>query len=355
MKSRVHHQYSRFMGRVAVAFLLFSIVVIISIASSTEGRTVTVGDTGDADFTTIQNAIDNVTDGDEIIVQKGLFFQNIVINKEIVIQGHLQPAIITLNEKPSIEIESNNVTINNIHLLLGTIGIYIRDCTNITITNTSFTHLNIGIDAKLTDGLSIINNTFIGIGIINNSLLDYYSNLSSQKPYSGYYYNFTIETGRAIRIYNSINISINLNMIDSCTMGLSVHSTWNLVVTDNIIMHCKYGMSLTVIDANISNNYIDNCVYGFEDSLGSTYGENATLQRNKLTNNTFSNNTIAMVKLPNIYIEYDNVFINNEIDVFDDDRSNPEPTGSSDVSVPIFFIALFISSIIVHLRRYNKN
>ena len=52
------------------------------------GRTITVDDDGGADFTTIQDAIDNATDGDTIRVFRGGYDGPIIVNKSVSLIGN---------------------------------------------------------------------------------------------------------------------------------------------------------------------------------------------------------------------------------------------------------------------------
>ena len=72
--------------------ILFSILLIagawafISSFDTVEGRVVTVGRTG-ANYTKINDALYFAQDGDTILIQEGSYFENIVINRSITIQG----------------------------------------------------------------------------------------------------------------------------------------------------------------------------------------------------------------------------------------------------------------------------
>jgi pectin methylesterase-like acyl-CoA thioesterase len=44
-------------------------------------------DGGEADFTTIQDAIDTANEGDTIYVEKGIYCENIIINKSLILIG----------------------------------------------------------------------------------------------------------------------------------------------------------------------------------------------------------------------------------------------------------------------------
>ena len=62
-------------------------VMIIDVAPITGAATITVDDSGGADFPSIQKAIDAANPGDSVFVYNGLYFENITINKTIDLDG----------------------------------------------------------------------------------------------------------------------------------------------------------------------------------------------------------------------------------------------------------------------------
>ena len=66
--------------------LLFSLITISQIDTATAQNTIYVKNEG-ADFTSIQNAINNATEGDTIYVYSGTYYENITINKTITLIG----------------------------------------------------------------------------------------------------------------------------------------------------------------------------------------------------------------------------------------------------------------------------
>jgi len=70
--------------------ILFTSSGIIPIAISdtlSSGKTIYVDDDGGADYTRIQDAIDNATEGDTVYVFNGTYYENIVVNKTINLIG----------------------------------------------------------------------------------------------------------------------------------------------------------------------------------------------------------------------------------------------------------------------------
>ncbi len=60
---------------------------LVKISSGAGTRTITVDDSGGADYTKIQDAIDNASDGDTILVYSGIYSENVVVNKQLILRG----------------------------------------------------------------------------------------------------------------------------------------------------------------------------------------------------------------------------------------------------------------------------
>ncbi len=144
------------------------------------------------DFTTIQQGIDEASDGDDIEIEPGTYEENLTLKSNIVLHG-LETArtiIDAPNSSPAISLNNNtNVTIQNLTFTSSTIGIQITNSTsNITITNNVFvlgtnTTPN-GTAIDVTDNISdvsILFNTFYGnsIAVDRNSDLSIENNIFS--------------------------------------------------------------------------------------------------------------------------------------------------------------------------------
>jgi len=107
----------RILGLVITTILVLSVVSIITIdkAEGSDGTTFYVGGSGPGNYTAIQSAIDDASDGDTVFVYSGTYYENLIVDKEIlligqdknstIIDGNMQSDAITLIE--------NNVTVKN--------------------------------------------------------------------------------------------------------------------------------------------------------------------------------------------------------------------------------------------------
>jgi len=77
--------------RLTFAMLLTAFVLLLVLAAGTretEGKTITVDDSGGADYEKIQDAIDASEDGDTVKVYEGQYEENVVVDKKIDLIGN---------------------------------------------------------------------------------------------------------------------------------------------------------------------------------------------------------------------------------------------------------------------------
>jgi len=89
--------YSRKSIYIVVILILLSYFIyppFSVLKNSAEAATIYVDDTGGANFTSIQAAIDAASDGDTIFVYEGIYHENIVITKNITLKGDSKKAVV---------------------------------------------------------------------------------------------------------------------------------------------------------------------------------------------------------------------------------------------------------------------
>ncbi len=175
--------------------LIFTIIILLIgtyilpniYADSSNAETIYVDDDGGADYIRIQDAIDNASDGDIIIVLNGTYYENIIIDKTLsiigedkedtIIDGMYQPVIAHLKKENVI---IRNFTIRNSGGYKNNAGIKI-DSENNQIINCIFYRTKTGILVNESKNNKIINCTFHtnGEGIFfksstNSKIIDCY-------------------------------------------------------------------------------------------------------------------------------------------------------------------------------------
>ncbi len=91
-------------------------------------ETLYVGGTGSGNYSTIQNAIDNASDGYRVVVYNGSYNECLSINKTITLQGESKHDTI-INGTPTdkvIEINTDWTNITGFSIENGSYGVYIR-------------------------------------------------------------------------------------------------------------------------------------------------------------------------------------------------------------------------------------
>lgn len=200
----------------------------IFVKASPTARRWTVDDNGPANFTSIQEAINNASSGDTIFVHIGTYYEHVVINKTITLVG-----------------EDNNFTIidgyetNNV--------ICIR-ADNVTVKG--FTVRKSGMYPY--SGILVDHST--GNVIINNKVIYNYEGISLLYSSSNVVCGNTISSNYdGIHLYSSSNNVVSGNTIFSSNYdGIHLYYSSNNVVSGNVILHNNYaGMSLYYSSSNV--------------------------------------------------------------------------------------------------------
>jgi len=153
---------------ITVIILNIFFLIVPSILSLSSIHILHVSSQGGEEYITIQDAIDNATNGTIIYVCNGTYFENIIINKKLTLTGENKvTTIIDGNISGNvITITSDFVSINNFTIENGTFGIFIDNASDNTIkenniSNNSNTGIYVSPFSK--------NNTIYHNNFINNT------------------------------------------------------------------------------------------------------------------------------------------------------------------------------------------
>lgn len=269
-----------------LALGIIVLFVCASIASSYEIRTESnkspigkailyVGGSGPGNYTKIQDAIDNASDGDTVFVYNGTYYEDVWVNKSINLIGEDRNITTIEANVYSIYLIADWVNISGFTITNGSnFGIVVRSEEN-TISSNNILNNYKGVDLEYSNynnisGNIISNNTF-GVhldtynsnNIIKGNFINsnYYDGVVLYRhcDYNVIFGNIFNANGKGIRIgFNSINNIIRGNKITSNYLyGIQIYSS----CTNNVIYH---------------NNLINNNITAFDGSTNSWY--NATLQ-----------------------------------------------------------------------------
>ncbi len=279
-----------------IVFMIVGISIIPSTAEDTEktfypllkDKWLYVGGSGPNNYSTIQDAIDNASNGDTIFVydQSLPYYENLIINTSIHLAGNnSQNTIIDAsNTGDTIRILHDTVTISNFTIRnCGEISYLIRiiNCNNVTIQRNILTAEEIIADGicVVQTGVSPINT---GITIKENRISDVLRAIWVSDCYSHIKDNIIDHTIIGIETFNSYNTITN-NTIQNGGTGIHLFSTTNENTIDyNTFLNCSTAISLAGHKHVIQWNEFNGCRYcGISNYEG---------RKNEIHFNNFINN-----------------------------------------------------------------
>jgi parallel beta-helix repeat protein len=251
-----------------VGIIAFLLIISFSGCIEDESRIIYVDYRGEADYTKIQNAIDNASEGDSVYVRNGTYYELLSINKSInLIGANKNQTIINYknsnkNQHGIIVIKSNNVTIKGFQIISSAgfskkVGININSSYNI-VTNNILLNNHHGINiSKGTKNNNISLNTIsnsrlygVSISSSNNNIV-----IKNNISLSGFY-------GVYLTLSNE-NILVGNTISESDFYGIRIKASENNEVYQNIIFNNNRGIYLccgsvnNIISYNIFKKNID--------------------------------------------------------------------------------------------------
>jgi parallel beta-helix repeat protein len=266
--------------------------------SASRGNWLYVDGSGPGNYTKIQDAIDNASDGDVVFVfdDSSPYYENVKVNKSITLLGeNRDTVIIDANDNGCpVDLEANNVTV---------CGFTLQNSGTVKYNDAGIHFKNFG------DVPDSNNNTIIGNKIINNyeGIFGIYSknniirdNIIISNHHSGIYFQAGCES----------NIIQN-NTIMENKYGLFIHeSSYVQVIENTIENNNEIGVRLFggANFISIKNNYIANSPCGIILDAGaySAYGNN--IASNLITSNNIG---LSLVRAHKSMIHKNNFIKNN--------------------------------------------
>jgi len=291
---------------IIVTFLIFSFTPVTIGVNSTCNKTIYVDDDGGADYTRIQDAIDNASDGDTIFVYSGTYYENVNINKSInlvgenrnttIIDGNYTGKIIIVHNRDKIHIDeftiqksseygirfySDNNIISNSIFLNNNIGAYLWGHDN-TIENCKFTNNSKGVKCfshrnRVNRNTITNNNLGVLLSACENNIIS----------------------------YNNISDNINGVLFDGVNMG-------NIISYNIINSNEESGIEFCIQNEVLKNNISSNGRYGIS-FIEVYWGEKC--ENNKIKENIISYNGWDGIKIKNSFkrLHDSNIISGNKI------------------------------------------
>jgi parallel beta-helix repeat protein len=256
----------------------------INISDEKSNKILYVGGSGEENFTLIQDAVDNTTDGDTVFVYPGIYVENIVIDTSISLIGKSKfNTIIDANHREdAIKILSENTLISQFTLLNATgtaLFDEFRAAINVTKPNNEIKgniikDNNVGVFTLRSKDNTIMDNQFFDCGILISPYTVSEVNIPLEKDY--FIQNIENNTVNSKKIYylkNQNDFSIPSDAGQVITYNCS-----NIKIENLQFSKCDFGLFLT---------YTDNCVI-----KNSTFIDDADIWIIKSSKNYFYNNTM---------------------------------------------------------------
>jgi len=272
-----------------------------------------VGGSGPGNYTRIQDAVDNASDGDTVYVynDSSPYYENIVVNKSVhligedrettVIDGNWKEHVVFVssdnasiegftiqnssNDCGGIKLCSNYSTIQRIILRNNYYGILLEDSSYNSIRNNTIT---------MAENTGIMLSFFSRYNLISGNIIHWFNNDGIELI--GFSCNNTIleniiedNLDKGVLIVSDGNI-LSYNMIRNNNYGISVVHNKNNIIVNNTIRNNLVGVGIqgsTSVNSIIADNTISFCWYGI--LLNGL--KNIVISRNNMLNNTYAIDT----------------------------------------------------------------
>jgi parallel beta-helix repeat protein len=299
------------------------------------GNTLYVGGTGPGNFTKIQDAIDNSTEGDTVFVYSGIYYESILLWKSLSLVGEnkvntiLFPRDVEQNENSTIYISDDNCSINGFTIRnnifeIDVIGINLHSSEN-KIFNNNIRRFEYGIYlSEENEELYFINNN-ISSNEVSNCTFGIYTRANFM--YNSIYKNNVIDNYEGIKIYYSMNNSIIRNYLHSNTyyaIYLNIKSDGN-IVSKNVCTENRYAIRVKAVTNNqIFLNWVERNEIGLYSCCGSNgnvFYSNSVIDNDRQASDGFTN-------------YWDNGIIGNYWDDYNGTDSNGDGIGDTPYPIP---------------------
>jgi parallel beta-helix repeat protein len=266
------------------------------------GSTLYVGGGGSGNYSRIQDAIDNATDGDTVFVYDDAspYLENLMVDKSISMIGENKETtrIEGITNVTVVRLAADHILLQGFTIVIPTfpmpwiMGVYVSKTENwpyeqdVVIENITVSDVNIISHNSRTDGIGCLycnNSTFVGNTVSN--------------CYFG------------IHLFLSCNNIVSHNKVQQCQYGVYVENTWNPhyrlwfahptfgsnTIANNTIKGNEYGVLIDG-DRTVSDKILDNNVTGNHDGIALGTTIKTEVARNNLISNVVDA-TIETAKL----------------------------------------------------------
>ncbi|MDD4332362.1 MAG: NosD domain-containing protein [Methanosarcinaceae archaeon] len=231
------------------------------------GKTISVDDSGGANYTTIQEAVSSADDGDLILIYPGIYAENLKVYRELNLVSAAGPkSTFIISNDPDADVlyvTADNVRIDGFTVLgllsdTGSIsenkwpdgpsGVFLDGANNCELTNNTFAINDIGISLQDSNNSNLhkniaVRNYWDGIDLLNSNGCKLYQNLVAGN-------------GRGIFIGNSTNSSLLSSSVLANNEGINLQASRDCFLEGNRICGNELGIYVEEAKNNTLKNNI---------------------------------------------------------------------------------------------------
>lgn len=295
------------------------IMILLMLATlTTQADTLIVGNAGQ--FESINAAISSAADGDVVQVQPGIYVENIVVNKALIIEGIGLPTIKGTGHGSVIEITADNTVIRGLRITTSGSDL-VKEDAGILLHSSG----NTIEDSELSDIL-------FGIYLFHSA-----NNTIRRNKISGRTELESGSRGGGIHLWNSANNQIEDNVITEARDGMYVQNSSDNEFRRNRVHDLRYGLHFMSSD---NNKFEDNVFFDNIAGAAIMYSQNIELKRNTFVHNRgFSSFGILFQDCRKCTIE-ENLVLDNAVGLFLEGSRNSafrrNTIAENDVAMEIF-------------------
>lgn len=290
-----------------IALISLLIITLIVVIEFTNARTIYVGI--GTDYSKIQDAIDDASDGDTIFVKSGIYYENIVINKSITLMGEGKEKTVIRYSKDYNTSSKNIILVNRDRCTIKEIKIIGAG------THSDIIGININSSNNIISG-NFLTDNYIGVNVNIDMKNNFVHNNHMSKNQYG------------VSLYQSTNNNVSGNNITSSVFyGVYIYNTENNVVFNNSLSDSYYGIKIKASEGNIIfKNRIYQNLEGIDLCCGSGY--------NIIYLNVFKNNNNNAND--DLFNQWDNGIVGNYWDDYNGEDLNDDGIGDVPYNITSF-------------------
>ncbi|MEK6851200.1 MAG: NosD domain-containing protein, partial [Candidatus Thermoplasmatota archaeon] len=235
---------------------------------------VTVDDSGGADFTRIQDAVDFAQDGYRILVYAGTYRESVLVGKELEIAGEARASVVLDGGRgaTALTIRADRVVIHNLTIENAHYGIFQDRTNNTRLYDTTIRRYSVGLFNEHTLNAWVAGNLIMGgnIGVLTNESYDdaiRWNDISLNSVYGAKSYNSRLRNcfnwnhfhDNKVGYYHDPTteyppMEFDGNTLEDNDVGVRVENTSSIALTNNTFLRGAVGLELLNSSAPADRN-----------------------------------------------------------------------------------------------------